>query len=101
MRRRRKPTDDPDYLDWIRTLPCIVCQTKGERQTTPTTAHHHGPRAYSARVSDRRAIPLCFERHHLFGPAAVHVLGRRFEEYHEIDADELIRTLNESYERQL
>lgn len=101
MRRRPKPTDDPAYLVWIRTLPCAICTLKAEQQTTPTTAHHHGPRAYGTKTSDRRAIPLCYERHHLFGPEAVHVLCRRFAEYHGIDGDELIRSLNERYERQM
>ncbi len=91
---------DSAYLAWIRTLPCIVCSIKGEQQTTSTTAHHYGPRAYGTKVSDRRAIPLCFERHHLFGPEAVHVLCRRWAEYHGLDVEELIRRLNREYERQ-
>jgi hypothetical protein len=35
-----KPTWNPKYLAWIRTLPCLVCgRTKGSKPLTRTTGH--------------------------------------------------------------
>jgi len=62
-RKRRKETRppeqvSPDYLIWIRTLPCAGC---GRQPTTEilNEAHHSGPRAASRIASDFAAIPLC------------------------------------------
>jgi hypothetical protein len=54
----------PDYLEAVRGLPCIICQTWGETQTTPTEAHHpicdrHGTR----KAPDVDALPVCHSHH--------------------------------------
>ena len=54
----------PDYLAAVRELPCIICTSFGEPQTTPTAAHHviHG-RYGQRRTPDVQAIPLCHFHH--------------------------------------
>lgn len=55
---------DTKYLDYIRSLPCIVCKEHHEPQNSVTTAHHPIHDRFSSRkTSDRDAIPLC-EGHH-------------------------------------
>jgi hypothetical protein len=88
---------DPAYLTWIRSLPCLICQHHGERQQTPTEAHHFGPRGLSQKVPDRQAVPLCIE-HHRTGRTAVHVLGKRFADHHCIEIWQAIEQLNQQYD---
>ena len=97
INRTPKPTDDPAYLEWIATQPCIVCGWKAE-------PHHAGPRGLSQRSSDREALPFC-RRHHRRvglggGPDSVHVLGKRFWQFHGIDRIEAIQEHNARYERE-
>ena len=52
--------EDPDYLDWIRTLPCSAC---GASNSVP---HHHPAAGHSSvglKTSDYRTLPLCFRDH--------------------------------------
>lgn len=60
-RRLRKPDPAkyaPDYLAWVRTLPCAAC---GAIATAwrPNQAHHTGPRGLGTKSSDFSAVPLC------------------------------------------
>lgn len=59
-----KAKPDPAYLAKVRALPCCVCEAFGERQLSPTAAHHciHG-RFSQRKAPDRAAVPLC-EGHH-------------------------------------
>lgn len=59
-----KAKKDEARLERIRQMPCCVCQTFGEVQLSPTSAHHciHD-RFGSRKRSDAEAIPLC-EGHH-------------------------------------
>jgi hypothetical protein len=86
-------TIDRAYLAWIHTLPCLV----GERQTTPTEAHHAGPRAFGRKAPARCALPLCRE-HHRTGRTAVHRLGKQFWAYHGIDPQAEIARLNKEFD---
>ena len=62
--KKSKKKSDKKYLDYIRSLPCCVCQAFGEPQLSPTTAHHTIHDRFSgAKRSDREAIPLC-DGHH-------------------------------------
>lgn len=55
---------DPAYLAKVRALPCVICQSFGEIQMSPTTAHHPRDDWHSrAKRPDRTAIPLC-DGHH-------------------------------------
>lgn len=108
-RFRRKPRanrhDDPDYLNWIRSLGCVCCvwRHKSEKgwiawfQTTRTEAAHVGMRGLAQKCSDRETIPLC-ALHHRTGEHAHHVLGKRFWTFWKLDRYELIRKYNRVYE---
>ncbi|MET3929548.1 hypothetical protein ABIE51_001435 [Lysobacter sp. OAE881] len=53
--QRRPSLKHPEYLDYVRALPCCGCGVHGQQQ-----AHHPiGQRFSQARVSDCLAIPLC------------------------------------------
>lgn len=59
-----KAKPNPAYLAKVRELPCVICMSFGEHQTSPTSAHHPIHDRYSTRkVPDEQAIPLC-EGHH-------------------------------------
>lgn len=63
--QKAEPTaNDPAYLKRVRALPCVICEAFGERQTSPTTAHHPRDDWHSrAKRPDKCAIPLC-DGHH-------------------------------------
>ncbi len=70
---------DPEYLRFLRELPCAVCAHLGEIQTTRTEAHHMKTRGSGG--GDDSAAPLCRAHHHEF-----HLVGRRsFAARHGID----------------
>lgn len=52
------------HMARVRSLPCIICQEWGMRQTTPTETHHviHG-RYGTRKAPDTHTIPLCAEHH--------------------------------------
>lgn len=121
-RRGRKL--DPDYLEWIRTLPCCVCfaacYPSGEVwmlievgwepsvmrgdgpgvQESRTEAAHIGPHGSSDRkADDRDTAPLCRDEHHQHGPESHHKLRSGFWQHHGIDWPTLKAALRERYER--
>lgn len=83
IQKRRKPRRgrviDREYMDWIRSLPCLLCSIKvltrwaafqihlGDcyrvPQQTRTEAAHVGQRGIGQKCSDRETIPLCREHH--------------------------------------
>lgn len=91
---RPGPEADARYLAWIRHLPCLLCT----RQSTPTEAHHFGPRGFSRKSPDRQALPLCRE-HHRTGADSAHQLGRLFAHHHNIDPLAEIERLNAAYDQ--
>lgn len=52
---------NPRYLDWIRSLPCSVCDAK-----PPGHAHHSTGAGMGQKSPDLEAIPLCFKHHREF-----------------------------------
>lgn len=54
MKPRFKRGRDPEYLAWIRTLPCVICGNFAE-------ADH--VRTRGAGGTDRQAVPLCHTHH--------------------------------------
>ena len=55
---------NPGYLKKVRQMPCIICETFGEQQTSPTEAHHVIQGRYSTKKTpDEMAIPLCGGHH--------------------------------------
>jgi hypothetical protein len=84
-----KPARNPQYLRWIRTLPCSVCGS-----TRYVEAAHTGPRGLGQKSPDASVIPLC-ARHHRTGPDAYHRLGpRRFSDVHRLDIPALVARLS-------
>ena len=84
-----KPVRNPEYLKWIRTLPCAVC-----RATRGVEAAHTGPHGLGQKSSDLSAIPLC-ARHHRTGPDSYHKLGpRKFAEVHRLNIPALVARLS-------
>lgn len=83
--RSRHTGKDPEYLRFIRSQPCLICSRRGLIQLSETNAHHHGPRGLGQKVPDRHTLPLCHVEHHQYGKESVHVMGRRWAEYHGID----------------
>lgn len=120
IRRRAVADIDPAYLDWIRTLRCIVCFLSSwvafvdrgddgvvrsgvryegalDAQCWPTEAAHVGNRGLGQKCPDQQTVPLC-KVHHTEGRDAHHVLGRKFWEYHGLDRDALLSELQARYE---
>jgi hypothetical protein len=87
---RKKTGKDPEYLKFIRGLPCLVCARLGGE------AAHVGLRGMSQKCPDREAIPLC-AKHHRTGKDSHHVLGKKFWEYHDLDRETLVRALQVYY----
>ncbi|HEV3332007.1 MAG TPA: hypothetical protein VG096_13540 [Bryobacteraceae bacterium] len=84
-----KPVRNPAYLQWIRTLPCSVCQT-----TRQIEAAHTGPHGISQKSSDLSAIPLC-RKHHRTGDDLYHRLGpRRFAAVHRLNIRAIVAGLS-------
>lgn len=94
---RRGRVYDPQYLDFIRRLQCVVCSQGEIRLTTfPSEAAHVGERGLGQKCSDRETVPLC-ARHHRSGNDSQHSMGARFWSHFELDKDALIARLNDLY----
>lgn len=62
--KQPKPQERPDYLEAVRGLPCVICDSWGMPQMSPTTAHHPICGRYGTlKAPDIAAIPLC-DGHH-------------------------------------
>jgi len=84
-----KPTRDPLYLAWIRSLPCLVCGA-----TRGIEASHTGPRGLGQKSADTSAVPLCAP-HHRTRKDSYHKLGaRRFSQVHNLDIPAIVEQLN-------
>ena len=101
IKRRRKKTDNPAYLKWIRTLPCSIpaCPYFGSFFHR-IEAHHAGDHGLSQRAPDRTAIPLC-DVHHREAWSSVHNLGKYFWKFHKLDRDAIINELNSRYDQKM
>ena len=84
--KQPRPQARPDYLAAVRQLPCIICETYGERQDTPTAAHHVIMSRYGTRKTpDTDSIPLCY-RHHQ-GQDGIHTRPAWWREKYGLDTD--------------
>ena len=89
----------PEYLAWIRTLGCVVCDRVTGGATVIEAAHTNvlGARGMSQKTSDLSAIPLC-SGHHRESMGSYHQLGEQeFSRKHAIDLEELVRTLRSGF----
>lgn len=86
-RPKRKRPRDPEYLIWIRTLPCCVPGCRN-----PSEAHHLRSASNSGvglKPDDRFAISLC-HHHHM----EAHTIGQKtFEARYAINLTEIARSL--------
>lgn len=119
--RKPRPGEDPEYLDFIRTLPCVICwgypgvhtplgtcqpywdyefKHGQPSQLSKTEACHFGPRAYGTKSPDKTALPFCGIEHHREGPYSHHRLGKRFAAHHGLDVEKLIAELNRRYDEE-
>jgi hypothetical protein len=88
------------YRDGIHTHELSEEQKRTQRVTHGATeAAYVGKRGLSQKCPDREAIPLC-KWHHTEGPESPHRLGKRFWSVWGIDRDELVRQLQERYEKE-
>lgn len=126
-KRKAKPGDDPNYLKWIRLLPCLGCFSplyaeilKRQQTTDPkiaivfpqiyheariiSEAAHIGfstsNRGLGQKYPDREAGPLCGTIHHSRqSKISIHTLGaERFFTALNLDRDGILQILNAVYE---
>lgn len=82
---------DKKYIEWIRSLNCIVC---GYGLCDPHHVNKEGHGGMGTKTSDDRTIPLCHKHHQ-----EVHQIGRKtFAKKHGIDYEHIIERLNNVYE---
>lgn len=75
-----KSIRSPEYLDYIRSMPCYVCQN------SPSEPHHTGAGGVGVKGSDFTCVPLC-RRHH----ALAHSMGcETFQEEYGIRFNDVI-----------
>ena len=87
---------DPQFLRFIRKLPCIVCWSSRYIE-----AAHFGPRGLGQKADDRRSLPLC-TKHHRTGSDSYHRLGPvKFAQRHDLDVNTLISLLNTFFDEKL
>lgn len=85
---RNKTGKDVSYVAWLHTLPCIVGHSE-IHYPAKIEAAHVGVRGLSQKAPDREALPVCIF-HHTQGRYSLHVMGKKFWEFHGLDKDYLI-----------
>ena len=99
---RRKVGRDPEYLAYIRSLPCCVCVkldaicVRGCSQTSLTESAHVGPRGLSQKCPDKEALPLCAE-HHREGQFSQHSMGKMFWAHFGLNREQLLAMYQAHY----
>ena len=93
---RSSREDDPQYLNFIRSLPCLICAMLHRRQSGRTEAAHIGQRGLGQKCSDRETAPLC-QLHHREGEHAHHRLGKRFWTFWKLNRVEVIQKYQRDY----
>lgn len=90
LKPRRGRVEDPKYLAWIRTLPCVVQDRDCRGRIDP----HHVGRFGRGRDNDYNAIPLCRRHYDL-----IHEIHRRaFAARFALSFEAAIAGLNDEYE---
>lgn len=101
LQPRLGPARCPEYLAWIRTLPCAVCSTVSGGATVIEAAHTSvlGPGGMSQKTTDFSVIPLC-SGHHRESQDSYHRLGEQgFSHRHGIDLKYLVFRLQSRFRR--
>jgi hypothetical protein len=78
------------YVEWIKSLPCLICGKESEPHHVPRQGHS----GMGTKASDCRAINLCHEH-----PAEYHNQGKKtFATKYAMDYEHVISKLNAIYE---
>lgn len=85
-----RPMRDPNYLTYLRTLPCLICGIHRSESA------HTGPHGLSQKSCDYSAIPLCAGCHRT-NPDSNHALGRNWAAHHGIDLPLTIKRLTVAF----
>ena len=76
--QRRPRTEQGDFLAFVRSCPCLICNTTHNIQAAhirfPSAMHGKPLTGVGTKPDDRHCVPLC-ESHHLMGPEAQHRSG--------------------------
>jgi hypothetical protein len=84
-----KPERSAKYLEWIRSLRCVIRYTRNSPCAGQVRPHHVHTGGMAQKCSDFATVPLC-DGHHTMGHDAVHRIGRKdFERVHHVDLDVL------------
>lgn len=94
MLQKNKPLRSKRYLDFIRSLPCLLA---GPECSGAIEAAHSGPHGLGTKASDLTAVSLCVG-HHRTRRDSYHQLGRRFAEHHGLDLTGEVAALNARFE---
>jgi len=86
-----KPVRDPQYLKFIRLLPCIGCG-----KTWGSQAMHSGAHGLGQKASDLDTLPGCWKCHKEFDKNP-----RQFAERHKLDIPALIQMFNSFYQTKI
>lgn len=102
MRPKPFTDEDPEYLAFIRTQPCIICG-----RTHCVAAHHQpekGQGTMGGKCSDYRTIPLCegIDGHHRGNgtkaqPGSFHAMSWSFWDRYGVDVEAVILRYNMVY----
>ncbi len=96
VRQRLPRIKDRDYLDFIRSLPCVICGAKSEAAHVRYSSAEYGKTDTGAakKPDDRWCVPLCSE-HHTQSNDAQHQRGERvWWELHGVNPLELCLNLS-------
>jgi hypothetical protein len=79
-----KTIRDKKYMEWIKTLPCIICQ-----RNTPSDPHHTKTGGKGIKACDYTCVPLCHKHH-----VEIHTVGTRtFQRIYDVDFDTVCERL--------
>lgn len=81
---------DPERMEAIHDLPCVLCFTKNWAQKSPTVAHHKIGCGMGLKSSDRLSMALCDDHHNNYNPESIHVMPLKRWEKKYFSQDELI-----------
>jgi len=115
--KRSKPPALPqwvlDWWEWVRAQPCVICEQTREdirhalgddpadqwAQLTKTEVAHVGPRGLRQKCDPREVVPLCGVLHHRLGAYSAHRRGKEFWKFHGLIRKQVVRELQERYQR--
>ena len=91
---------DKKHRDKVRSLCCLPCRIRGERQKSPTEVHHYWGTGAGQKESDKLTFPVCNQCHTgsfngSIKAITIHHNLEAFEKKHATQAELVIRTYNE------